>query len=118
MVVEFVHASAVVIANITYPSVFSDLIMELLSGGELFDSLSNQKNYHFTERRAAEMVKCILSALYYVHTKSIVHRDLKLENIMLSSKTADKTLKLIDFGLSLKFRGGVLHERLGTVGVK
>ena len=92
--------------------------MELLSGGELFDCLSNQKDYHFTERRAAEMVKCILSALYYVHTKSIVHRDLKLENIMLSSKTADKTLKLIDFGLSLKFRGGVLHERLGTVGVK
>ena len=92
----------------------ADLIMELLSGGELFDSLSNQKDYHFTERRAAEIVKCILSALYYVHTKSIVHRDLKLENIMWSDKSDNRTLKLIDFGLSLKFRGGVMHERLGT----
>ena len=47
------------------------LIMELLSGGELFDHLAAQSNYHFTERRAAEMVRSILHALMYIHAKGI-----------------------------------------------
>eukprot|EP00948_MAST-09A_sp_MAST-9A-sp1_P004241 g4241.t1 len=90
------------------------LIMELLEGGELFDRLASQDAFHFSERTAAVMVRKMLSAIRYTHIKGICHRDLKLENIMFDSKRTDAEIKLIDFGLSLKFRGGVMNERLGT----
>ena len=46
------------------------------------------------------MVHQIASALYYLHSYGIVHRDLKLENILMCDDTDDSELKLVDFGLS------------------
>ena len=59
-----------------YNSVY--LIMELCMGGELFDRLS--KNGSFPEHVAAHLIKQMLSAISYCHSKGIVHRDLKPEN--------------------------------------
>ena len=74
------------------------LVMELLSGGELFDRLSEQGPY--TEEEAAVHVKSIASALKYLHSIGIIHRDLKPENLILVDKTADSALRVCDFGLS------------------
>lgn len=73
------------------------LVMECLEGGELFDRIRERKV--FSERDAAKAAKQMLLAVNYLHEKSIVHRDLKLENFLYESKGSD-FLKLIDFGFS------------------
>jgi calcium-dependent protein kinase len=55
------------------------LVQELGSGGELFDVLDDQPDYHYGETEAVELMFQMLSALRYLHSKGIVHRDLKLE---------------------------------------
>jgi serine/threonine protein kinase len=59
----------------------------------------------------------LILAVRYLHSFGIVHRDLKLENIMMSSKENDACPKLVDFGLS-KIIGPneKASEPFGTVG--
>jgi calcium-dependent protein kinase len=91
------------------------LVQELCLGGELFDRLDEQPDYHYTESECARLVKQMLSAVRYLHSKGIIHRDLKLENFLFSSTATDSELKMIDFGLSKHFRfGEVHHEAVGT----
>lgn len=88
------------------------LITELCSGGDLFD---------FVERRgcsneaiSANYARQLLSFLAFCHEKGIVHRDIKLENLMLASKD-DDNIKVIDFGSACFFEPGeVLTDKVGT----
>jgi len=91
------------------------LVQELCLGGELYDRLDDQPDYHYTEEICARLVKQMLSSVRYLHSKGIVHRDLKLENFLFISAAKDSELKLIDFGLSKHFsRGEIHHESVGT----
>ena len=91
------------------------LVQELCVGGELFDRLDEQPDYHYTEAECARLIKQMLSSVRYLHSKGIIHRDLKLENFLFSSSSQDSELKMIDFGLSKHFRyGETLHEAVGT----
>ena len=56
------------------------LVMELVTGGELFDRIVAKGSY--TEKDAAEVMKTLCQALSYMHSKNVVHRDLKPENIL------------------------------------
>lgn len=91
------------------------LVQELCLGGELFDRLDEQPDYHYTEAQCARLVKQMLCSVRYIHSKGIIHRDLKLENFLFSNTSADSELKMIDFGLSKHFKfGEVQHEAVGT----
>jgi len=79
------------------------IVQELCLGGDLFDRLDEQLDYHYTEAQCAKLVKQMLSALRYIHKQGIIHRDLKLENFLFSSARPDSELKMIDFGLSKHF---------------
>jgi len=57
------------------------LVMELVTGGELFDKIVEKGSY--TEQDAAQLVFKIISAVQYLHDTGIVHRDLKPENLLL-----------------------------------
>lgn len=78
------------------------LIMELVSGGELYDTITSWKE--FSERKAAYIMKQILSAVSYLHANNITHRDLKPENMLVENKNKSKlgeeeiNIKIIDFG--------------------
>ncbi|XP_031583580.1 death-associated protein kinase 2 [Oreochromis aureus] len=81
------------------------LILELVSGGELFDFIAEKENLLETE--AIEFMKQILEGLRFIHCKNIAHFDLKPENIMLSDKVSKPpNIKLIDFGLAHMFHPG------------
>lgn len=91
------------------------LVQELCVGGELFDRLDEQPDYHYSEAQCARLVKQMLCSVRYIHSKGIIHRDLKLENFLFSNVNADSELKMIDFGLSKHFQfGEVHHEAVGT----
>lgn len=76
------------------------LVLELCLGGDLFDRLDEQTDFHYTEAQCARLVKQMLSSVRYLHSKNIVHRDLKLENFLFSSRDGDSVLKMI--GKSIK----------------
>lgn len=80
------------------------LILELVCGGELFDFIAEKEN--LLESEAIEFLKQILEALRFMHSKNIVHFDLKPENVMLSDKSSHPVIKLIDFGLAQRLRQG------------
>lgn len=91
------------------------LVQELCSGGDLFDRLDKQPEEHYSEAECIRLIKQILSAVRYIHSKGIVHRDLKLENFLFQNESLDSELKMIDFGLSRHFKSGDMHhEPVGT----
>ncbi|GBC09041.1 hypothetical protein RclHR1_08570008 [Rhizophagus clarus] len=72
------------------------LVLEYAENGELYKHL--QKNGPFTERKAANYISQIADALIYLQMKKVIHRDMKPENILLSSN--DK-IKISDFGWAI-----------------
>ena len=83
------------------------MIMELLTGGELFDRIVSKGSY--SEREASEVIASVTSAIQYLHNIGIVHRDLKPENLIYLSPDMDSPIKITDFGLA-KFRSTKLDS--------
>lgn len=81
------------------------LVMELCAGGELFDRIV-QKG-HYTERKAAELARVIVSVVELCHSMGVMHRDLKPENFLFIDQSEESLLKTIDFGLSIFFQPGI-----------
>jgi len=77
------------------------LVMELCTGGELFDRIIEQSS--FSEQKAAPRMKQILRAVAYLHSQNCVHRDIKPENFLFENKDATAEVKLIDFGVARRF---------------
>lgn len=73
------------------------LVMELVRGLSLYELLKKQPDRKIKESNAKTIIKQILKALVYCHSKCVTHRDIKLENVIISS-TGE--VKVIDFGFS------------------
>jgi calcium-dependent protein kinase len=56
----------------------------------------------------------MFSAINHMHIKGIVHRDLKLENILFANNEPNSEIKIIDFGLSTKYADKKLNSLVGT----
>ena len=76
--------------------------MEYLEGGELLHDL--QKNKLYDENKAREIFIQIISAIDYCHKQKIIHRDLKLENILKVNNESNK-IKIVDFGIAGLYAG-------------
>uniref|UniRef100_A0A2S2N893 non-specific serine/threonine protein kinase n=1 Tax=Schizaphis graminum TaxID=13262 RepID=A0A2S2N893_SCHGA len=86
------------------------LILEHVSGGELFDYLV--KKGRLTPKEARRFFRQIISALDFCHSHLICHRDLKPENLLLDEKT---NIKIADFGMaSLQPNGSMLETSCGS----
>jgi len=70
------------------------IVMEVCSGGDLY------ARDPYKETEAARIVASILSAIAYMHSRKVVHRDLKFENVLFVNTSPMSEVKLIDFGLS------------------
>ncbi|TSM04844.1 CaM kinase-like vesicle-associated protein [Bagarius yarrelli] len=87
------------------------IIQELATGGDVFDWILDQGNY--TERDAANVIRQVLEAVAYLHSLNIVHRNLKLENLMYYTENNHNKVVLRDFYLS-RFENGSITEPCGT----
>uniref|UniRef100_A0A8B9JDR9 CaM kinase-like vesicle-associated protein n=1 Tax=Astyanax mexicanus TaxID=7994 RepID=A0A8B9JDR9_ASTMX len=87
------------------------IIQELATGGDVFDWILDQGNY--TERDAANVIRQLLEAVAYLHSLNIVHRNLKLENLMYYTENNHNKVVLRDFYLS-RFENGSITEPCGT----
>ncbi|XP_078517960.1 NUAK family SNF1-like kinase 1 isoform X1 [Lissotriton helveticus] len=86
------------------------IVMEYASNGELYDYVNNR--HLISENEARGFFRQIVSAVHYCHKKGVVHRDLKLENILLDENLQ---VKLADFGLSTIYkRDQVLETFCGS----
>ena len=100
------------------------LVMEYVNGGSLTDCLEKYKNIYgqaFPEGVVQNLMRQIVDAIKYIHSRKIIHRDLKLDNIMVNFDTEnDKNdlnmmrarIKIIDFGFAIR-----LDNKLQTFSV-
>lgn len=71
---------------------------------------------HFSEAKAAEIVRTVLRTVAQCHSKNVAFRDIKPENFMYSTPEPGSPLKLSDFGLAVPFQEGQkFTERCGTI---
>lgn len=90
------------------------LVMDLMEGGELFDVLCKRD---FSEIEVQTAIKCVVDAINYCHSNDIVHRDLKLENVLLEKEGDLNTIRVADFGLAkLLPEEGLASTTCGTPG--
>ncbi|XP_053169747.1 calcium/calmodulin-dependent protein kinase type 1D [Scomber japonicus] len=91
------------------------LIMQLVSGGELFDRIVEKGFY--TEKDASTLIRQVLDAVNYLHKMGIVHRDLKPENLLYFNPQDESKIMISDFGLSkMEGSGDVMSTACGTPG--
>lgn len=79
-----------------YCSPYPVIVMELLEGGDMFNRISTRSCV--TEHYLAETFLSSMWALRSIHERGYVHRDLKLDNLMLVQPTEPSQVKIIDFG--------------------
>ncbi|KAM4750429.1 maternal embryonic leucine zipper kinase [Anableps anableps] len=87
------------------------MVLEYCPGGELFDYIIAKDR--LSEQETRVFFRQIVSAMAYVHSQGYAHRDLKPENLLIDE---DQNLKLIDFGLCAKPKGGLGYELMTCCG--
>jgi calcium-dependent protein kinase len=91
------------------------IVMEYLRGGDLFSFLEKRK-FRVREEIAKHIAHQVATALYYLHSFGIVHRDMKPENILMVTTDEMSSVKIVDFGLSKTFGPGEnCKEPFGTL---
>ena len=86
------------------------IIMEYISGGNLQSFIKKRRK--LGEKTSKILFRQIIQALKYIHSKNIVHRDIKLENILLD---LNNIIKICDFGVGKLIKpGAILRDQCGT----
>jgi len=105
------HVNVLSLKEIYETDVQLCLVMELVTGGELFYQIIDRGSY--SEKDAAEVVRQLVTGVQYLHEMGICHRDLKPENLLTDEE--GKIIKIADFGLSKIFKHGApLKTSCGT----
>ncbi|KAA8537485.1 hypothetical protein F0562_027093 [Nyssa sinensis] len=86
------------------------LVMELCSGGKLFDRMQEKGVY--SEKEAAMIGQQIVNVVHVCHFMGVMHRDLKPENFLLASRDENAPLKATGFGLSVFIEEGKVYKDL------
>lgn len=101
-----VHPNISKLYNFSYDDDNVYLFVEYSVYGEIYKRLTEE--IRFDDVTASNYIYQISSAIRYIHSKGIIHRDIKAENILLSTKN---TVKISDFGLSVNTRCSSLSFR-------
>ncbi|CAI5726996.1 unnamed protein product [Peronospora destructor] len=114
------HKHVVVLKEVLASRTKIFIVLELITGGELFDKIVSEGR--FSEETARFYFRQLVDGVQYCHENGVCHRDLKPENLLLDE---NGDLKISDFGLSALYEGGgpdgpessrasLLHTTCGT----
>ncbi|KAH9925645.1 Pkinase-domain-containing protein [Epithele typhae] len=92
------HPNIVRLYDVIETDKYIGIILEYASGGELFDHILAHR--YLRERDACKLFSQLISGVWYIHQKKIVHRDLKLENLLLDRH---RNVIITDFGFANRF---------------
>ena len=87
------------------------LILEYVSGGELYKAMKSQIGKRFSESMVSLYIKQMLNAFKYLHAKRIMHRDIKPENLLVEANV----LKVTDFGWACHSPSNLRKTFCGTL---
>eukprot|EP00931_Biecheleriopsis_adriatica_P094436 TRINITY_DN68096_c0_g1_i1.p1 TRINITY_DN68096_c0_g1~~TRINITY_DN68096_c0_g1_i1.p1 ORF type:complete len:413 (-),score=87.04 TRINITY_DN68096_c0_g1_i1:100-1338(-) len=89
-------------------------VLEICTGARLFDCIVEGGRH--TEREVANVMLQLLSAVHYIHSRKVCHRDIKPEHIILKDKELirDCSIRLIDFSKSCRIGDAFLEEQVST----
>ena len=93
------HPNIVKLLDVIHTERYIGIILEYASGGELFDCILAHR--YLKDPMASRMFAQLTSGVMYLHSKGIVHRDLKLENLLLDR---NKNIMITDFGFANTFK--------------
>lgn len=99
------HPNIIKMEQVIRENGYTCLILELGTGGELFEYIMNNGKLHEDEARS--MFRQLLSGVQYCHAHLVAHRDLKPENLLLDE---NGNIKISDFGLSNVIKPGRLFS--------
>jgi len=91
-----------------------NMVMELMTGGELFDRIVEKE--HYSEKEAADTIRPVVDAIRYCHSMGIAHRDLKPENLLYATTDPNSIIKITDFGLAKVINNDLMTTACGTPG--
>ena len=113
--------------NVNHPhivkcfGVYEDLksisfVIEFIEGGDLLDFIKKYPGEHLNDELALEILIQILETVDYLHNElKICHRDIKLENFLISIENGKPNIKIIDFGLSCYIpENNIMNEIVGS----
>ncbi|OXB78645.1 UNVERIFIED_CONTAM: hypothetical protein H355_002610 [Colinus virginianus] len=87
------------------------IFLELATGREVFDWILDQGYY--SEKDTSNVIRQVLEAVAYLHSLKIVHRNLKLENLVYYNRLKNSKIVISDFHLA-KLENGLIKEPCGT----
>ncbi|CAH0029606.1 unnamed protein product [Clonostachys rhizophaga] len=104
-----IHREVTILRDLQHPNIvqlidmvetdrYIGIILEYASGGELFDFILNHR--YLKDQSARRLFAQLVSGVGYLHKKGIVHRDLKLENLLLDR---NRNIIITDFGFANTF---------------
>lgn len=108
------HPNIVKLYETYEDSLYLHLVMELCRGGNILEHVVQLGC--LSEASAAEAMRKICMAVNHLHQLFICHRDIKPENCLYVSEDPGSELKLVDFGLSVKFSSNPLMKMISFVG--
>ena len=87
------------------------IIMEYINGGNLFSFVKKRRK--LSEKISKFLFRQIIEGIQHIHSKKIVHRDIKLENILID---LNNKIKICDFGIGIMLNSDdeLIREQCGT----
>ena len=109
------HANIMQLHEVFWEPTRVRLVLELCAGGDLHDTL--QSNGPIAEGESAALMKQLLTAVAHMHEVGVIHRDLKLENVLLEHRDyRTAALKVADFGFAKDTDELVAHQKRRSAG--
>ena len=108
---RFNHKNITKILEVFNDEEYMLIIMEYINGGNLFSFVKKRRK--LSEKMAKFLFRQIILGIQHIHSKKVVHRDIKLENILIDF---DNNVKICDFGIGkvLENEDELLYDKCGT----